>query len=149
MRPGDVYRRLDWIDGREVGGPSRSSHVCVPGSIHRDTVTLVGGLTVDQLAISDFIEHEVVRVLTGKFHREPGALRVVLDEILRWAYRVQIQHAVPGVCRDPNDDPILQTAVAAQAELLVAGDRDLLSLKSFHGIGIVTPVDYLSMSFPG
>jgi predicted nucleic acid-binding protein len=62
---------------------------------------------------------------------------------------VQIQHAVPGVCRDPNDDPILQTAVAAQAELLVAGDRDLLSLKSFHGIGIVTPVDYLSMSFPG
>jgi putative PIN family toxin of toxin-antitoxin system len=74
---------------------------------------------------------------------------VVLDEILRWAYRVQIQLAVPGVCRDPNDDPILQTAVAAQAELLVAGDRDLLSLKSFHGIGIVTPVDYLSMSFPG
>ncbi len=123
-----------WVSALEFGG--------APG------LALTQALTIDQLAISDFIEHEVARVLTRKFHREPGALQAVLDEILRWTYRVEIQHAVSGVCRDPNDDPIRETAVAAQADLLVAGDRDLLSLKSYRGIGIVTPVDYLRMSFP-
>lgn len=122
-----------WVSALEFGG--------TPG------LALTQALTVDQLAISDFIEHEVIRVLTRKFHRELGALRVVLDDLLPWAYRVQIRHAISGICRDPNDDPILETAVAANADLLVAGDRDLLSLKSFQGIGIVTPMDYLRISF--
>ena len=72
----------------------------------------------------------------------------MLEELLRWAYRVQIQGSISGICRDPDDDAILETAVVAQANLPVAGDRDLLSLKSFQGIGIVTPVDYLRVSLP-
>jgi putative PIN family toxin of toxin-antitoxin system len=123
-----------WVSALEFGG--------APG------LAVTQALTVDQLPISDFIEQEVVRVLTRRFHRDPGALQVVLDDLLRWAYRVQIQNVVSGICRDPNDDPILETAVSAKAGLLVAGDRDLLSLKSFQGIGIVTPVDYLRISFP-
>lgn len=123
-----------WVSALEFGGTPE--------------LALTQALTVDQLAISDFIEHEVIRVLTRKFYREPGALRMVLDDLLTWAYRVQIRHAVSGICRDPHDDPILETAVAAKADLLVAGDRDILSLKSFQGIGIVTPVDYLRISFP-
>ena len=112
-------------------------------------LALTQALTIDQLAISDFIEHEVVRVLTRKFRRDPHAVQAVIDEILQWAHRVEIQHVRSGICRDPNDDPILATAVAARADLLVAGDRDLLSLKSVQGIGIVTPVEYLRMSFAG
>ena len=123
-----------WVSALEFGG--------TPG------LALTQALTIDQLAIADFIEQEVVRVLTRKFHREPAALQAVLEDLLCWAYRVEIQNTLSGVCRDPNDDPILETAVAAKAHLLVAGDRDLLSLKSFQGIGIVTPVDYLRMSYP-
>ncbi|HXM43504.1 MAG TPA: putative toxin-antitoxin system toxin component, PIN family [Bryobacteraceae bacterium] len=123
-----------WISALEFGGTPE--------------LALTQALTVDQLAISDFIEREVVRVLTGKFHRESGALQVVLEDLLRWTYRVQIQNTLSGICRDPNDDPVLETAVAAKADLLVAGDRDLLSLKSFQGIGIVTPVDYLRIGLP-
>jgi putative PIN family toxin of toxin-antitoxin system len=100
------------------------------------------------LRFADLIEREVIGLLTRKFHREPHALQEVLDDLLRWTYRVQIHNAVSGICRDPNDEPILETAVASNADLLVAGDRDLLSLKSFHGIGIVTPIDDLRISFP-
>lgn len=123
-----------WVSALEFGG--------TPG------LALTQALTIDQLAISDFIEHEVIRVLTRKFQRDPDALCALLDELLRWAHRVQLRHVVSGICRDPNDDPILETAVAASADLLVAGDRDLLSLKSFQGIAIVTPVDYLRISLP-
>lgn len=43
------------------------------------------------------------------------------------------------VCRDPDDDDILACALAANADIIVSGDRDLLSLESFRGIPIVNP----------
>ncbi len=43
------------------------------------------------------------------------------------------------MCRDADDDAILATAVAARADLLVTGDKDLLVLGSYNGIPIVTP----------
>ena len=45
--------------------------------------------------------------------------------------------------RDPEDEPVLATAVAARAEYLVAGDRDLLDLGKPFGIAIVTSAEFL------
>jgi predicted nucleic acid-binding protein len=45
---------------------------------------------------------------------------------------------VPRVARDPDDDHVLACALASNAELIVSGDRDLLSLGHFQGISIVT-----------
>jgi putative PIN family toxin of toxin-antitoxin system len=47
------------------------------------------------------------------------------------------------VCRDPDDDAVLALGVAANVDVIVSGDRDLLDLKSFHGIDIVTPAEAL------
>ena len=47
------------------------------------------------------------------------------------------------VCRDPADDMILATAIAGDAKAIVSGDQDLLSLKSFRHIPILTPADFL------
>ena len=43
-----------------------------------------------------------------------------------------------SVSRDPDDDAVLACALAARADLVVSGDNDLLVLKSFEGIPIVT-----------
>ena len=44
-----------------------------------------------------------------------------------------------GLSPDPNDNPILATAVAGQAELIVSGDKgDMLALGQVEGIPIVT-----------
>jgi len=45
--------------------------------------------------------------------------------------------------RDATDDPFLACAVAAQAEYIVASDRDLLSLGKPFGAAIVTPAELL------
>lgn len=42
------------------------------------------------------------------------------------------------VCRDPDDDAILACAIAAQADAIVSGDDDLLSLQYHQGIPILT-----------
>lgn len=52
------------------------------------------------------------------------------------------------VCRDPDDDEVLATALAAQADLIVSGDRDLLVLATFQGIPIVTPSSALERLVP-
>ena len=49
------------------------------------------------------------------------------------------------VCRDPNDDKLLEAAVAGRADAIVSGDNDLLAPGSFEGIPIVSPAAFLTM----
>jgi putative PIN family toxin of toxin-antitoxin system len=49
------------------------------------------------------------------------------------------------VCRDKNDDVVLATAVAGKADLIVTGDVDLLVLKTFRGIRILSPRQFLKL----
>ena len=42
-------------------------------------------------------------------------------------------------CRDPDDLPILGTLLAAEADCLVTGDKDLLDLKEFQSVPILSP----------
>ena len=44
-----------------------------------------------------------------------------------------------NACRDPDDVVILGTLVAAGADCLVTGDKDLLVLKRFENRAIITP----------
>lgn len=46
--------------------------------------------------------------------------------------------AIQPTSRDPDDDAILACALAARADLIVSGDEDLLVLKHFRDIPIVT-----------
>jgi uncharacterized protein len=42
------------------------------------------------------------------------------------------------VISDPDDDVVIATAIAAQAALIVSGDQDLLAIKTYQGISILT-----------
>lgn len=49
-----------------------------------------------------------------------------------------------GATVDPNDEMVLECALAAKADYVVSGDkRHLLPLKAFRGIPIVNPADFL------
>lgn len=47
----------------------------------------------------------------------------------------------PTIVRDPDDDQVLAAALAASADLIVSGDADLLEVRRFRGIEIVTPAE--------
>ena len=42
-------------------------------------------------------------------------------------------------CRDPDDDLVLATAIAAVADRIVTGDQDLLVLRAYDGMQLVSP----------
>ncbi len=47
--------------------------------------------------------------------------------------------------RDPKDDKFLHAAIEAHAEYIVSGDDDLLNLKEYDGIKILSPKDFLAI----
>jgi putative PIN family toxin of toxin-antitoxin system len=49
----------------------------------------------------------------------------------------------PVIRSDPDDDHVLACAIAAQADLIVSGDTDLLNLKAYQGIPIVSAPEAL------
>jgi len=49
---------------------------------------------------------------------------------------------------DPDDIPVLACAVEGQADYLVTGDGDLLHLRSYQGIQIIRPTDFLRILSP-
>ncbi|MBP5091411.1 MAG: putative toxin-antitoxin system toxin component, PIN family [Bacilli bacterium] len=48
-------------------------------------------------------------------------------------------------CRDPDDDKFLACAIDGAAYYVVSGDSDLVSLREFRGIKIVTASEFLSL----
>lgn len=48
------------------------------------------------------------------------------------------------VCRDPEDDMLIEAALAGGAEYVVTGDEDLLTLKRFETVRFVTPRRFLA-----
>lgn len=42
-------------------------------------------------------------------------------------------------CRDPDDDAVQGTALAGQAQCIITGDKDLLTLGQYAGIDILKP----------
>jgi putative PIN family toxin of toxin-antitoxin system len=49
-----------------------------------------------------------------------------------------------AVCRDPDDDWVLATALPGRAQAIVTGDTDLLTLGTYSGIEIISPRQYVS-----
>ena len=49
-----------------------------------------------------------------------------------------------SLCRDPRDNKFLDLAVCGNANYLVRGDEDLLTLHPFEGVSILSPVSFLA-----
>lgn len=109
------------------------------GLCHEVVVRALGSSTVVTCpALLDELEH----TLRAKFTLGTAATAFLEQLRLRVHLVVPTPLAAP-VSRDADDDLVLATAVAANASVIVTGDLDLLVLRSYRGIEIVTPRDFL------
>jgi putative PIN family toxin of toxin-antitoxin system len=95
-----------------------------------------------QLVTSEYILEEVTRKLSQKFRFAPELVMQLRESILATAQCVEPADIPIGSCRDPNDLPVLGTAMAAQADVLITVDKDLLELRRFAGFSIVKPGEF-------
>ena len=85
---------------------------------------------------------ELVVKLRDKFDLETDELPV-LSLYRRLACWVDPPPLDPPACRDPDDDWVLATAVAGEADAIVTGDADLLILHDHLGVPILKPRQFL------
>lgn len=96
------------------------------------------------IATCSQMEEEALRVLSGKFGLPMESAAIALDALVPFPLRVKVQGTL-HVCRDPDDDMVLECAVVAGAHIIITGDKDLLVLGHYRGIQIVTPADFLTL----
>jgi uncharacterized protein len=99
-----------------------------------------------ELAVSEYILVELRRTLATPYFAArlaPAAATRYLQLLIALGTTVRITTAVSGVATHPEDDPILATAVSAQADYLVTGDRRLRErVPEFRGIPLISPSDF-------
>jgi putative PIN family toxin of toxin-antitoxin system len=93
------------------------------------------------LVTSDHILAELREHLVKAFRLTGQRADEVAAFVREHSEVVSPSSAPPAACRNSSDLPVLGTAVAGNADLLVTGDKDLLDLKRFEGVPIVTPRD--------
>ena len=103
-----------------------------------------------QLVTTDELLAELEEVLSRP-HLEPRLRargRTVAEVVSRYrAVSTLVSPAdlePPAELRDLEDLPVLRCAVAAKAQAIVTGDKDLLVLKEFEGIQMLTPRMFVS-----
>jgi putative PIN family toxin of toxin-antitoxin system len=95
------------------------------------------------VAISEPIRTEVLRTLRDKFRWSEARLteaQALIDTAATTVVPTVTLHVIE---RDPDDDRVLECAVAAKAEWIVTGDSDLLDLGEYEGIEIVQVNEFL------
>ena len=90
-----------------------------------------------------FILHEFDRTLAVKFSATKQERENALALIAEAAGAVAQPADVPsGTCGDEDDEHVLACALGTAARYLVSGDKDLLQIKTFKGIRIVSPREF-------
>lgn len=92
----------------------------------------------------DYLVREVGHVLADDLGFSNRLAALAQQKIIRRAVTVRktVRAEVP---KDPNDNPILQAAIACGADYLVTNDHHLLSLNPFHGLHILSMNDYFGV----
>jgi putative PIN family toxin of toxin-antitoxin system len=96
----------------------------------------------DQLLVSRAIVGELLEVLARKFARDREELARVAVFVDAIAEVVDPRCAIDALA-DDADNRILECAVEGRADRIVTGDRAMLALGSYEGIGLVSLSGYL------
>lgn len=96
----------------------------------------------DDLFISRPIITEVLSVLASKFSRDKEELSRVAVLLGEMGQIVKPSRHL-SVFRDEPDNRILECAVEGNAEVIVTGDKAMLSIGEYEGIRLMTLAEYL------
>ena len=92
------------------------------------------------------VNEEIISEYTDKIDNKFSKSKYILDKDLREKIFSSFKNfnkvSDLKICRDPDDDKFINCAIDAKAIYIVSGDNDLLTIKNFAGIEIVTAREF-------
>ncbi|GAB3925335.1 putative toxin-antitoxin system toxin component, PIN family [Larkinella terrae] len=96
-----------------------------------------------QLFTSEWVLNELDRKLGLPKFRCSIERRSAINETLRIRHKVVVpDNELPSICRDADDNHILQLAEFVNADFIITGDRNLLDLVQFDSTEILSPREF-------
>jgi putative PIN family toxin of toxin-antitoxin system len=106
---------------------------------------------LDELKFEICVNEEIFTEYTKKINQKILKPKYHLDKELRNKFFSSLQSfeikSDLKVCRDPDDDKFINCAIDAKAIYIVSGDNDLLTIKNFAEIEIVTAREFYEKYF--
>ena len=101
---------------------------------------------LDELYISNEILSEIASVMTRpKFKTEPEIIDTYIQTLEKIGKKVFITGNVKGICRDKDDDNKIECGILCGADYIITGDDDLLILKNYRQVKIITLNDFFKI----
>jgi uncharacterized protein len=88
---------------------------------------------------------EFAEKLLLKFKFSEEKTQSAVNEILRFSRLVKIAGTLRFVPNDPDDDMVIECAVAGCATHVITGDKHLLSLSQYQNIAIAKATDFVNL----
>jgi len=99
-----------------------------------------------EIIISEHILSEVQRNLQKKLKMPKDKVLVITEYLKEFCTSSSYKRLDKEACRDMDDVKILGLAEVAKPDYIITGDSDLLVLKKFHSIPIITPREFWEIS---
>jgi len=100
---------------------------------------------IDLLFISENILKEISEVMARpKFKTDQETIDKFIETIEKNCIKIFTEGKIKDVCRDKDDDK-LECGIICNADYIITGDDDLLVLKNYEEIKIITPMEYLEI----
>ena len=96
----------------------------------------------DSLVISKEISNELLSVLSTKFSSDREAISRVAINLSELAELVTPTKRV-RIFKDEPDNRILECALCGKADVIVTGDKEMLKLREYEGVKIISLKEYL------
>jgi putative PIN family toxin of toxin-antitoxin system len=98
------------------------------------------------LVTSGALLDELDEKLSGKFAVPENKAFAFLSQLKSKAAVVNPSFVLNAVLEDPDDNRVLECAVAGRAEYIVSGDRHLLWLYAYEGIAILPVRQFMEVA---
>lgn len=119
------------------------SALAIPGSLAEKAILKIIE-EKDSLLISTDIIKEVLSVLSSKFGRDREELSHVAVTLSELAELVKPVRRIK-ILKDEPDNRILECAMYGGADVLVTGDKEILRLREYKGVRIISLKEYLGL----
>jgi putative PIN family toxin of toxin-antitoxin system len=117
-----------------------------PDGTARELVRAILDPDIDVLFTESTFNELVSRLAKPKFdrYRDAAAWDAFLAALVERALWHEDSGGADGASADPDDDKFLALAVTGEADAIVSGDRDLLTLGAYESIPVLTPAQLLA-----
>lgn len=95
---------------------------------------------------SEAIFTEARRILNRKFPDFVDDFETLIPALGSTLHVVPLGTITVSASCDPDDNAIIETALVAQAPVVISGDKDLLGLETYQSVTFLTPKSYYEHS---